>query len=323
MLRYIARRLFMMVPLLIGISIISFAVIHLAPGNPVEVAARMNPRVSAEALANLRKLYGLDKPLYIQYAQWVGRLARFDFGKSFTDGRPVVDKLLERLPVTLTINALEIVVAFLIAVPLGIMSAIKRNTLPDKVTTVTVFLGFSMPGFWFALLLMILFGVQLGWLPISGLRSLDSESWGFFARLADYLRHIVLIVFIGAFGSLAGYSRYMRSSMLEVIGQDYIRTARAKGLKERDIIFRHGLRNALMPIITIMGLSVPSIIGGSVILESIFAIPGMGQLFWQAVIARDYPLIMGDLVFVSFLTLLGNMLADVAYALADPRVRVG
>ncbi len=323
MLRYIARRLFMMVPLLIGISIISFAVIHLAPGNPVEVAARMNPRVSAEALANLRKLYGLDKPLYVQYAQWVGRLARFDFGKSFTDGRPVVDKLLERLPVTLTINALEIVVAFLIAVPLGIMSAIKRNTLPDKVTTVTVFLGFSMPGFWFALLLMILFGVQLGWLPISGLRSLDSESWGFFARLADYLRHIVLIVFIGAFGSLAGYSRYMRSSMLEVIGQDYIRTARAKGLKERDIIFRHGLRNALMPIITIMGLSVPSIIGGSVILESIFAIPGMGQLFWQAVIARDYPLIMGDLVFVSFLTLLGNMLADVAYALADPRVRVG
>ncbi len=313
----------MMVPLLIGISIISFAVIHLAPGNPVEVAARMNPRVSAEALANLRKLYGLDKPLYVQYAQWVERLARLDFGKSFTDGRPVVDKLLERLPVTLTINALEIIVAFLIAVPLGIMSAIKRNTLPDKVTTVTVFLGFSMPGFWFALLLMILFGVQLGWLPISGLRSLDSESWGIFARLADYLRHIVLIVFIGAFGSLAGYSRYMRSSMLEVISQDYIRTARAKGLKEHDVIYRHGLRNALMPIITIMGLSVPSIIGGSVILESIFAIPGMGQLFWQAVIARDYPLIMGDLVFVSFLTLLGNMLADVAYALADPRVRVG
>ncbi len=313
----------MMVPLLIGISIISFVVIHLAPGNPVEVAARMNPRVSAEALANLRKLYGLNKPLYVQYASWVERLARFDFGKSFTDGRPVIDKLLERLPVTLTINVLEIAVAFLIAVPLGIMSAIKRNTLPDKVTTVIVFLGFSMPGFWFALLLMILFGVQLGWLPISGLRSLDSESWGFFARLADYLRHIVLIVFIGAFGSLAGFSRYMRSSMLEVIGQDYIRTARAKGLKERDVIYRHALRNALMSIITIIGLSVPAIIGGSVILESIFAIPGMGQLFWQAVIARDYPLIMGDLIFVSFLTLLGNMLADIAYALADPRVRVG
>ncbi len=312
-----------MAPLLVGISIITFAVIHLAPGNPVEVAAEMNPRVSAEALANLRRLYGLDKPLYVQYADWVERLARFDFGKSFIDGRPVLDKLLERLPVTLIINALEIIVAFFIAVPLGIMSALKRNTLPDKVTTVTVFLGFSMPGFWFALLLMILFGVQLGWLPISGLRSLDSESWGLFARLADYLRHIVLIVFIGAFGSLAGYSRYMRSSMLEVISQDYIRTARAKGLKERDVIYRHALRNAMMPIITIMGLSVPSIIGGSVILESIFAIPGMGQLFWQAVIARDYPLIMGDLVFVSFLTLLGNMLADIAYAMADPRVRMG
>ncbi len=313
----------MMVPLLFGISIITFAVIHLAPGNPVEVAAEMNPRVSAEALANLRRLYGLDKPLYVQYADWVARLARLDFGKSFIDGRPVLDKLLERLPVTLTINALEIIAAFLIAVPLGIMSALKRNTLADKVTTVTVFLGFSMPGFWFALLLMILFGVQLGWLPISGLRSLDSEHWGFFARLADYLRHIVLIVFIGAFGSLAGFSRYMRSSMLEVISQDYIRTARAKGLKEHDVIYRHALRNALMSIITIMGLSVPAIIGGSVILESIFAIPGMGQLFWQAVIARDYPLIMGDLVFVSFLTLLGNMLADIAYAMADPRVRVG
>ena len=323
MFRYIVRRFFMMVPLLFGISIITFAVIHLAPGNPVEVAAEMNPRVSAEALANLRRLYGLDKPLYVQYADWVARLARLDFGKSFIDGRPVLDKLLERLPVTLTINALEIIAAFLIAVPLGIMSALKRNTLADKVTTVTVFLGFSMPGFWFALLLMILFGVQLGWLPISGLRSLDSEHWGFFARLADYLRHIVLIVFIGAFGSLAGFSRYMRSSMLEVISQDYIRTARAKGLKEHDVIYRHALRNALMSIITIMGLSVPAIIGGSVILESIFAIPGMGQLFWQAVIARDYPLIMGDLVFVSFLTLLGNMLADVAYALADPRVRVG
>lgn len=313
----------MMVPLLIGITVITFIVIHLAPGNPVEVAVEMNPRASAQARENLRKLYGLDKPLYVQYANWVARFAKLDFGDSYSDGRPVWDKIKERLPVTITINVLELLVAFIVAMPMGIISAVKRNSLLDKSTTVTVFLGFSIPSFWLGLLLMILFGVQLGWLPISGLQSLDASNYGFIGLQLDRLRHIVLIVFIGAFGSLAGISRYVRSNMLEVVRQDYIRTARAKGLKERDVIYKHALRNAMMPVITILGLSLPTLIGGSVILEYLFAIPGMGQLFWASVTARDYPLVMGNLVIGAFLTLVGNMLADISYAMVDPRVKIG
>jgi peptide/nickel transport system permease protein len=323
MLQYLARRLLMMVPLLIGITVITFIVIHLAPGNPVEVAVEMNPKASAQARENLRKLYGLDKPLYAQYINWVTRFAKLDFGDSYADGRPVWDKIKERLPVTITINVLELLVAFIVAMPMGIISAVKRNSLLDKSTTVTVFLGFSIPSFWLGLLLMILFGVQLGWLPISGLQSLDASNYGFIALQLDRLRHIVLIVFIGAFGSLAGISRYVRSNMLEVVRQDYIRTARAKGLKERDVIYKHALRNAMMPVITILGLSLPTLIGGSVILEYLFAIPGMGQLFWASVTARDYPLVMGNLVIGAFLTLVGNMLADISYAMVDPRVKIG
>lgn len=313
----------MMVPLLVGITVITFIVIHLAPGNPVEVAVEMNPKASAQARENLRKLYGLDKPLYVQYANWVTRFAKLDFGDSYADGRPVWDKIKERLPVTITINVLELLVAFIVAMPMGIISAVKRNSLLDKSTTVTVFLGFSIPSFWLGLLLMILFGVQLGWLPISGLQSLDASQYGFIGLQLDRLRHIVLIVFIGAFGSLAGISRYVRSNMLEVVRQDYIRTARAKGLKERDVIYKHALRNAMMPVITILGLSLPALIGGSVILEYLFAIPGMGQLFWASVTARDYPLVMGNLVIGAFLTLVGNMLADISYAMVDPRVKIG
>ena len=312
----------MMVPLLVGITIITFIVIHLAPGSPVEVATQMNPKASAEARENLKKLYGLDKPLYVQYANWVGRLARLDFGNSYSDGRPVLHKIVERLPVTIKINLLEMFGAFFIAVPLGIMSAVKRNSLSDKATTVIVFLGFSIPSFWLALLLMILFGVDLGWLPISGLKTIGSDQWGFWARSFDQFKHLILIVSLGIFGSLAGYSRYMRSSMLEVVRQDYIRTARAKGLPENAVIYKHALRNALMPVITIVGLSIPMLISGSVILETVFGIPGMGQLFWASVTARDYPLVMGNLVIGAVLTLLGNMLADFAYAIVDPRIRL-
>jgi peptide/nickel transport system permease protein len=322
MLKYLFMRLLMMVPLLIGITVITFIVIHLAPGSPVEVAVEMNPKASAQARENLKRLYGLDKPLHVQYARWVGRFVRLDFGDSYIDGQPVIKKIAERLPVTITINILELLGAFLVAMPLGIISAVRRNSLFDKTTTVVVFLGFSIPSFWLGLLLMILFGVQLGWLPISGLQGIGTESLGFFALQWDRFRHVILIVSIGAFGSLAGISRYIRSNMLEVVRQDYIRTARAKGLPESAVIYRHALRNALMPVITILGLSVPGLIGGSVILEYLFAIPGMGQLFWQSVTARDYPLVMGNLVMGAFLTLIGNMLADIAYAVADPRVKL-
>jgi peptide/nickel transport system permease protein len=260
----------------------------------------------------------------VQYVNWVKRLARLDFGRSFApDNRPVVDKIKERIPITLSLNVIALVLEFGLAIPIGILAAIRRNTLLDKGITIFVFLGFAVPTFWLALLLMYLFGVKLGWLPISGLHSLGSERLGPARWLADLGRHLILPVSVAAFGSLAGVSRYMRSTMLEVIGQDYITTARAKGLPERTVICRHALRNALLPVITLLGFSLPGLIGGSVIFETIFAIPGMGQLFYMGVMARDYPLVMGILVIGAGLTLVGNLLADVAYAVADPRIRHG
>ena len=212
-------------------------------------------------------------------------------------------------------------IIFLIAIPIGILSATKQYPLFDKLSTVFVFIGFSTPTFWLALLLMILFGVTMGILPISGIQSIDVSDMGPFERLLDWIRHLILPVGISAFGGIAGLSRYSRSSMLEVIRQDYIKTARAKGLKESKVIFRHAFRNALMPIVTILGLSVPGLIGGGVIFETIFAIPGMGQLFYASTMARDYPTIMGILVIGAMLTLFGNLIADISYALVDPRIR--
>jgi peptide/nickel transport system permease protein len=324
MFRYIVRRLLLMPVMLLGISIISFGVMHLAPGGPVSLASDLNPKVTAEARARLNAYYGLDKPLHVQYANWLSRVVRLDFGDSFApDGRKVWDKIRERIPVTLSINLLSEAIIFLVAVPLGLYAAVRRGSLFDRTSTVVVFVGFAMPGFWLALLLMILFGVRLPWLPISGLVSLDYDSLSFLGKAADRARHLALPVFVGAFSGLAGLSRYMRSNMLEVIRQDYIATARAKGLRERAVLFRHALRNALLPVITILGLSVPGLLGGSVIMESIFAIPGLGQLFFQGVMARDYPLILAELVLTAILTLLGNLLADVGYAMADPRIRTG
>jgi peptide/nickel transport system permease protein len=223
--------------------------------------------------------------------------------------------------VTLGINVLSEALIFLVAVPIGIWSAIRRGSWFDRVSTVVVFVGFSIPTFWLALLLMILFGVILGWLPISGLVSLEYDSLTVLGKALDRARHLALPIFLSAFTGLAGMSRYMRSNMLEVIRQEYIATARAKGLSERTVVLRHAARNALLPFITILGLSLPALIGGSVIFESIFAIPGLGQLFYQGVMSRDIPLIMGELVIGAFLTLLGNLLADVGYALADPRIQ--
>ncbi len=319
---YVFRRLVGMIPLLIGITMISFAVIHLAPGSPVDMQTDLNPKASPEARLRLERLYGLDKPLHVQYMQWIGRLVRLDFGRSFSaDNRPVLDKITERLPITILINALSLALILSVAIPIGVYAALRPDGMFDKSTTVFVFVGFAMPTFWLALLCMILFGVHLGWLPISGLSSPNAESLSTWPWLVDRARHLVMPVLISGFTGLAGFSRYMRSNMLEVFQQDYITTARAKGLSESKVIFKHALRNALMPVITILGLSLPTLIGGSVIFESIFAIPGMGQLFYQSVMARDYPTIMGALVIGASLTLLGNMLADISYALIDPRIR--
>jgi len=323
MLRYIAKRLLFMVPLLFGITVVCFTVMHLAPGSPTDLQTQMNPRASVEMTERLRAMYDLDKPLPEQYIRWVGKLVVLDLGVSFsTDRRPVADKILERLPITILLNVLSMLLILVVAIPLGVLSAVRQDSLFDRVAGVIVFIGFAVPTFWLALLLMILFGVHLGWLPISGIRSLNSEYLPPGMALWDLIKHLILPVLLAAFGGLAGLSRYMRANMLEVIRQDYILTARAKGLSERAVIYRHALRNALLPVITILGLSVPGLIGGSVIFETIFAIPGMGQLFYMAVMARDYPVVMGILFIGAVLTLLGNLIADVSYALADPRIRV-
>jgi len=324
MIPYLLKRIAMLFPLLLGITLITFTVIHLAPGEPVEMQTAMNPRITAETRQRIRQYYGLDKPLHVQYGLWLKRIATFDFGRSFApDNRPVIDKIGERIPVTLSLNIIALVIEFGLAVPIGILAAVRRNTLLDKGLTVFVFLGFAMPSFWLALLLMYLFGVKLDWLPISGLHSLGSDRLSTGAWIVDLAKHLVLPLAVASFGSLAGLSRYMRSTMLEVIGQDYITTARAKGLTERVVILKHAFRNALLPVITLLGFSLPGLIGGSVIFETIFAIPGMGQLFFMGVMARDYPLVMGILVIGAGLTLIGNLLADLCYALADPRIRHG
>ncbi|NOY13159.1 MAG: ABC transporter permease [Deltaproteobacteria bacterium] len=322
MLQYLVKRLLLLIPLLLGITLISFVVIHLAPGEPTDMQTQMNPQAGTELQDRLRVQYGLDKPLYVQYGKWLSRLLQLDFGESFaSDRRPVFDKVVERLPVTILLNTLSILLILAVSIPLGIISAVRRNSAFDRAATVLVFAGFAMPSFWLALLMMDWFGVRLGILPVSGLKSIGYEylSWG--GQLLDRFKHLLLPVFVAAIGGLAGFSRYMRSNMLDVVRQDYILTARAKGLSERTVIYKHALRNALLPVITVLGLSVPGLIGGSVIFETIFAIPGMGKLFYDGVMMRDYPLIMGILVMGAILTLLGNLLADVSYALADPRIR--
>jgi peptide/nickel transport system permease protein len=320
---YILKRLLLMIPVLLGITIISFTVMKVAPGDPVSLVSDLNPNMNEEAIKRIRAHYGLDQPVYVQYLKWLRNMVVLDFGRSFApDNRPVIDKIMERIPITLLINILSMILIMVVAIPIGVMSAVKQNSLFDKGTTIFVFLGFAIPTFWLALLLMMLFGVKLGWLPISGFRSLNYAHLSPIGQVLDVAKHLILPVFVSGFGGLAGMSRYARSNMLEVIRQDYITTARAKGLSERTVIYKHALRNALMPVITLLGLSVPGLIGGSVIFETIFAIPGMGQLFYQAVMMRDYPTIMGILVIGAVLTLLGNLIADLLYTVADPRVRV-
>src|SRR4030042_437826 len=287
------KRLLLMLPMLLGITLISFSVIHLAPGTPVELQTTMNPKASLEAQQRLKDTYGLDKPLHVQYWDWLKRLALLDFGRSFSpDRRPVWDKIKERIGTPLSLNLMSLIFIVGVSIPIGVIAAYRAHSWFDQATTLFVFFGFAMPTFWLALLLIMFFGVYLDWLPISGLTSLNFRQFTFWQKVQDLGAHVTLPVLVAAFGGLAGMSRYMRGNMLEVIRQDYITTARAKGLPERTVIFKHALRNALLPVITILGLSVPGLIGGRGIFEHIFAIPGMGQLFWGAVMSRDYPLVM-------------------------------
>ncbi len=324
MLHYLLKRFLFMIPMLLGITIISFVVIHLPPGEPDVMGSEMNPKVTKEVREQIRAIYGLDKPLHIQYWMWLKRFVKLDFGISLAqDRRPVIDKIKERLPITIAIDFLSMALIFFIGIPIGLYSARYKDSVADKALTTFVFAGYAMPGFWLALLLIMFFGVHLEILPISGLKSFDYDELSAIGKILDVAQHIVLIVAITAVSGLVGISRYMKNSLLEVLRQEYIITAQAKGLPAKVVLRKHAFRNALLPVITILGLSVPGLIGGSVILESIFSIPGMGQLFYASVMARDYPTIMGILIIGAFLTLLGNLIADVCYAIADPRIRIG
>ena len=321
MLKYIIKRLLHMIPIIFGITLISFAVIHMAPGKPTDLVTQLNPKVDLEAREKLNKIYGFDKPLYTQYFNWIKKIARFDFGKSFVDSRPVIDKIKERLPITVFINVLSMLIIFIISIPIGIKSALEKGSLFDKISTVAVFIGFAIPSFWLALILISFFGVRLGILPVSGIVSLDFENLPLLYKMLDLAWHLILPVLVLSIGGIAGFSRYMRQSMLNVEHQDFIRTARAKGLSEKDVIYKHAIKNAMLPIITILGLSVPALLSGSVIVERIFSIPGMGLLMFESVFMRDYNVIMGVLIMSAILTLFGNLVADIAYMYADPRIR--
>ncbi|MBR6625056.1 MAG: ABC transporter permease, partial [Mailhella sp.] len=259
------RKTLWMLAVLWGITLVSFFVIHLAPGSPTDMQTSLNPLAGDMVRERLNALYGLDRPLLEQYWDWLKRLACLDFGVSLsTDARPVMDKILERMPLTVGMNVISLLLTLLISIPVGIVSAVKRGSFLDRALTVLVFLGFAMPSFWLALLLMLYFGIDLGWLPLSGLTSMDYAQLSPLGKAWDIAKHLALPILVGLVGSIAGTSRFLRSSMLEVLRQDYMTTARAKGLPASQVIGRHALRNALLPVITMLGLSVPGLIGGSV-----------------------------------------------------------
>ncbi|HDT14870.1 MAG TPA: ABC transporter permease, partial [Firmicutes bacterium] len=266
-------------------------------------------------------LYGLDRPVHIQYAEWLRRVVMFDFGESFVDNRSVIKKIGERLPATILLNICALAVIYFLSFIIGIYAALKRNGLFDKSAAIGTFVGYSIPDFWLALLLMMFFGVHLGILPVSGMVSVNHESLSFAGRIADIAKHLILPVFVLAFTGLASLTRYMKSSMVDTLSQLFIRAAYAKGLPEKRIIFRNALKNSMLPMITILGMALPGLIGGSFIFEVIFSWPGMGRLIYESIMSFDYPVVMGGITIAAFLTITGNLLADIAYAYVDPRIR--
>lgn len=316
------RRLFYLLPTLFGITVVTFLIINLAPGDPVSVVqgGQIQGRISPETYRNMLELYGLDQPIHVRYITWLKRLATFDFGDSFRNHRPVSTLILERLPATLALNVASLFVALLIAIPLGLFSAVRQNSLFDKVNGTVLYMLYSLPDFWVALLLIMLFGVKLHLLPMYGLEAIGARDLGFWGFWMDRLRHMILPTICLTYGSLAFLSRFVRGSTLEVIRQDYVRTARAKGLKEGRVVYSHIFRNTMIPVLTLLGLLLPTLISGSIILEAIFSWPGIGALFYESVLSRDYPTVMGLSFITAVMVLLSTLVADLLYAWADPRV---
>ena len=338
MLQYLLQRLLLLIPTFVGVTFLAYAIMLAAPGDPVDLffaggLGAGTEGVDTDRLAEvnqakeeLRQELGLDRPIPVQYALWVGRLLRGELGVSFKDRQPVWDKIAPRIPVTVTLNVVSLVLTYLIAIPLGIYSAVRTGSVFDQVSTVAVFMLYSLPSFWIGTLIIIFFcgGDFFAWFPPGGLRSLEHEaSWPWHQRLADYAYHLAMPLLCTTYAAFAALSRFMRTSMLENASMDYIRTARAKGVSEPVVILKHMLRNSLIPVITILAGLLPSLIGGSVIIETIFSVPGLGQLAFQSVLARDYPVVIAIFAAGSFLTIVGILLSDLALAWVDPRIHFG
>lgn len=323
MLTYTLRRLALTIPTLIGITFVTFIIISLAPGNPADLmqSGEMGSKISPKAYAEMQKLYGLEKPVIVRYGIWLKRFVTLDFGNSFVDHRPVLTKIGERLPATLQLNILSLILAIGLSVPLGLYSAIRQHSRFDRIGGTVLYMLYSLPEFWVALMLIMIFGVKFRLLPFIGIESIGADDLGLMAHLWDRVLHLILPTVCLTYGSLAFLSRFVRGSTLEVIHKDYIRTARAKGLDDSRIVYRHIFKNTLIPLVTLLGILLPAIISGSVILETVFSWPGVGLLFYDSVLSRDYPTIMGLSVIASVVVLLSTLAADLLYAVVDPRVK--
>ncbi|HZV12969.1 MAG TPA: ABC transporter permease [Candidatus Kapabacteria bacterium] len=333
MIEYILKRILLFIPTLLAITLITFGISRLAPGDPAEMKAGIGQegtmaaggkmQVNEETIKLIRHMWHLDEPIWKQYVLWMNDMVHLDFGNSFIDQRPVMSKIMERLPITFTLSLISVILVYIIAIPIGIYSASHQYSTGDKISGGFLFMLYSLPDFWIATMAIIFLcgGDYLALFPSSGIYSMDySSSWSFLDKILDIGWHIVLPVIMYTYAGLAYISRQMRGSMLEVIRQDYIRTARAKGLDERKVIYKHALRNSLIPIITLLAGLLPSLIGGSIVIETIFSIPGIGQLGFQALLERDYPMIMAELTIGAVLTLLGILISDILYSVVDPRI---
>jgi peptide/nickel transport system permease protein len=313
--RYLLRRLVQSLPLLVGITFVAFVLLKLTPGGPM-AAYMENADVSRADVARIRAQLGLDDPVPVQYLRWIGNVGTGDWGSSFVTREPVAARIGERLPATLLLMSVVFVLMLLIAVPLGVLCAARRGSWLDYAVSGLAFVGQAMPPFWFGLLAILLFSLQLGWLPTSGAMTIGTEF-----DLGDRLKHLVMPVGVLAAVFAGGYTRYVRAAMLEVIHQDYIRTARAKGLREQGVIVRHAFKNAAQPLVTLLAIDLPELFTGAVVVETIFAWPGMGRLFLESIIRLDYPVLMAILTISAVLIIVSNLVADVVYAYLDPRIR--
>jgi peptide/nickel transport system permease protein len=314
--RYAAARVARALPLLVLVSLVTFGIMHLAPGGPTTAYAH-NPLVSGEQIAKIRAGMGLDDPLPVQYVKWLSSLLQGSWGYSFADGRPVLAVIVERLPATLLLMTAAFAIAAGIAGPLGVLAARRQYSTLDHALTLVSYFAWAMPVFWFGLMAQFLIAVRLHLLPVAGIHATDATD------PLDLLQHLVLPALVLGLGSIASWSRYLRSSLLEVMNQPYIAVARAKGNSERRVVVRHALRNALIPLVTVIGLDLPHLFTGAVVTETIFAWPGMGRLFFDSLLARDYPVEMGLLMITATLVILSNLLADLVCAALDPRIRLG